>query len=644
MENKATGIFSGNTAVQLLLLLSILVVSPVIVSAQKSDFFISNGRKVDIRTFDEGIEKMLDETGIPGVSLAIIEDNKIVYTNVYGYKKSDKKEKINSNTVFEAASQSKSYLVYVAYKLVDAGLLDLDKPMYQYLPHELLEHDARYKLITPRMILGHSSGIENWRSYNQVDTLEIIYQPGSKYLYSGEGYNYLARVIESILHKNYDQYIEEMVIKPLEMKNAYVKFARDTTQDKLFPSDYAGGHDILGRYSGSWLNMESIPACANHNTANDYAKLIIAIFGQKQLSDHSLKAILQPMAITRMNNDHSAFYYGAGFEVIYSGGDTIIAQGGSNPGFKNQLYYSVVHKKGFIYMSNADRGRVIATRLSEMTVGLQLKPYFTSFHDEQYPSVSNSLLSVYREKDSLAMYEAIENLNQQHKLEEDVLNNLGEEFIYYDKEVAKRLLQQNQKLYPQSPRVYWLLGTLAMRSNEYESAYKHYNRARDLKYNLGQVADDLAKCRARLAEAARRKPLLVKIHGASANTVEAENFNAMNGVEVRGTTDGGGGQYVGYTDEGDWMDYRLNIATAGTYVIDFRVATMFEGSKLELRKGQDVLKTVDVPSTKGWDAWTTLRANVDLPAGEHVLRVYIKSGAFNMNWMHLTKATDSAKK
>ena len=646
MRNNVTGIFDGNTGSRLLFFLfpALLMITPGISNAQEKDFFMSNGRKVDNRTFDAAIVKMLDETGIPGLSLAIIEDNKIAYTNVYGYKKSDKKEKITTSTVFEAASQSKSYLVYVAYKLVDAGLLDLDKPMYQYLPYEPLEHDVRYKLITPRMILGHSSGIENWRSYNQVDTLEIIYQPGTKYLYSGEGYNYLAKVIGSILHKSYDQYIDEMVIKPLDLKHACVKFVRDTATDKLSPADYAGGHDILGKYSRSWLNTESIPACANHNTAEDYAKLIIATFGHQQLSDRSLKAILQPMAVTRMNNDHSAYYYGAGFEVIYSGGDTIIAQGGSNPGFKNQLYYSVVHKRGFIYMSNGDRGRVIATRLSDLTAGLQLSPYFTSFHDEQYPSVSNSLLSIYREKDSLAMYEAIEKLNKQHKLGEDVLNNLGEEFLYYDTKIAKRLLEQNQKLYPRSARVYWLLGTLAFRSDEYDLAYKHYTRARELKYNLSQVADDLAKCGAALAEIARRKPLLVKINGTNANTVEAENFNAMNGVEVRGTTDGGGGQYVGYTDAGDWMDYRLNIAAAGAYVVDFRVATGFEDSKLELRKGQEVLKTVDVPSTKGWDVWTTLTANVDLPAGEQVLRVYIKSGAFNINWMHLTKATDSAKK
>jgi len=618
---------------------------PALLLAQsgREGAFISNGRKVDIATFNAGVEKILQETDIPGLSLAVIEDNKIVFSNAYGYKKSDKKEKVDKNTLFEAASQSKSYLVYVVYQLVEEGRLDLDKPMYQYLPYEALEHDPRYKLITPRMILSHCSGIENWSSYNQVDTLEILYDPGTKFVYSGEGYNYLAKVVAGILHKDYDEYIEERVIRTLGLKNACLKFREDSTDHSLFPSDYAEGHDILARYTGSHLNRRTNPAFANHNTAEDYAKIVLAIFDHTHFSDRVYRDLLQPRIVTGLSKDGSAAaYYGPGFEVIYSGGDTLIGQGGSNPGFKNQLYYSVVHKRGFIYMTNGDRGRVLVTRLSQMTAGLPLKPYFNIFDEEQYPSVAGTFLDVYIRKDSLAMYDAIEKQRLAKKLDMEALNDLGETFLYYDQDIARRLLEENKMLYPQSPRVHFLLATLDMRMSRYDSAYQHYCRARDLKYNPAVVSDDLAKCQVKLDEAARRKPLLVRIGDNKGDTIEAENYNAMYGIEIQGTTDTGGGHCVGYIDPGKWMDYRLNVARAGTYVVYFRVSSIRDDNKMELRSGPSLLTTVDVPSTKGWQTWTTIKTNVNLPAGEQTLRLNFISGAYNINWMYVTKADDNA--
>jgi len=130
--------------------------------AQEKEFFVSNNEKINKKEFDKKIDSVLAITNIPAVSLAIIEDNKIVYSNSFGYKHQLKKELVDNNTLFEACSLSKIYLVAAAYKLVDQGLLDLDKPIFEYKTNEKLAYDARYKSITPRMILSHTSGIENW--------------------------------------------------------------------------------------------------------------------------------------------------------------------------------------------------------------------------------------------------------------------------------------------------------------------------------------------------------------------------------------------------------------------------------------------------------------------------------------------------
>ncbi|HEV9036984.1 MAG TPA: serine hydrolase domain-containing protein, partial [Puia sp.] len=515
----------------LMALLAGSAVFPRCADAQQP-YFISDGRKVLIDTFNTGIQRMMDDIGIPGMSLAVIEDNKVVYHRNYGYKNIDTKEPVDQSTIFEAASLSKSYLVYSVFKLVEKGILDLDKPMYQYMPYPLLEHDQRYKRITPRMILCHSSGIENWMEYNIPDTLEIESDPGTKYVYSGEAYNYLSKVVALLLHESYEEYTKEIVLDPLGLKNSSLKFREMPagSPHPYEPSDYALGHDILEKQTGKWFNTDAVPSSANNVTAGDYAKLIVAIFDHRHLSDKSIRTILGGRTVTRLNDDGKAYYFGCGFEVIFTGGDTIISHGGSNPGFKNMIFYSVKSKRGFVYLTNSDRGRLVASRLSAMTAGLYLHQYFGDFGDEQYPSLSNDLLSVYRKKDTLAMYAAIEKCRKEGMLTAKVMEDLGEELIHYNLPAGERVLEEGQQLFPESSRVYWLLGLSHMYMDDFDNAYAYYLKARDLKFNAAQIADDLKKSAVRMNEAAKRKALITRIGPDRKDTLQAEDYYAQHGI------------------------------------------------------------------------------------------------------------------
>ena len=76
---------------------------------------------------------MMADVGIPGASLAIIENDKIIFNQGYGYKNMKEMSSVDKKTIFEGCSLSKSFLVFAAFKLVEEGKLDLDKPMYEYL-------------------------------------------------------------------------------------------------------------------------------------------------------------------------------------------------------------------------------------------------------------------------------------------------------------------------------------------------------------------------------------------------------------------------------------------------------------------------------------------------------------------------------
>jgi endoglucanase Acf2 len=122
--------------------------------------------------------------------------------------------------------------------------------------------------------------------------------------------------------------------------------------------------------------------------------------------------------------------------------------------------------------------------------------------------------------------------------------------------------------------------------------------------------------------------------------LEAENYSAMNGIQTEATSDDGGGENIGYIEVGDWVDYEVNVQSAGTYTVDARVASQQDGGQFELRQGGQTLAVIDVPNTGGWQNWTTVSAELDLPAGAQTIRLYASGQQYNVNWMNFTLQTD----
>lgn len=127
--------------------------------------------------------------------------------------------------------------------------------------------------------------------------------------------------------------------------------------------------------------------------------------------------------------------------------------------------------------------------------------------------------------------------------------------------------------------------------------------------------------------------------------IEAESYYSMSGIQTENTADAGSGLDVGYIETGDWMDYNVNVGTAGSYTASFRVASPNTGGQLQLKKADGtVLATVSVPQTGGWQTWTTVNATVSLAAGQQTLRVYASSGGWNFNWLDFASTSTGTSK
>jgi endoglucanase len=117
--------------------------------------------------------------------------------------------------------------------------------------------------------------------------------------------------------------------------------------------------------------------------------------------------------------------------------------------------------------------------------------------------------------------------------------------------------------------------------------------------------------------------------------IEAENYTTMSGVGTEITSDAGGTMDVGWINQGDWMNYSVNVDTAGKYTASFRVAASSTGAGLQLRLANGtVLATVTLPNTGGSQVWQTVSATVTLPAGSQTLQIYSTSTVgWNINWI-----------
>ena len=117
-------------------------------------------------------------------------------------------DKVDSNTLFEAASITKPVFAFAVQRLAERGVIDLDKPLWLYLPYPDIAYDERYKLITAKHVLTHRTGFPNWRSMNESGKLDIKFTPGTDYGYSGEGFEYLKMVVEKITGKKVEQVLQ----------------------------------------------------------------------------------------------------------------------------------------------------------------------------------------------------------------------------------------------------------------------------------------------------------------------------------------------------------------------------------------------------------------------------------------------------
>ena len=272
-------------------------------------------------------------------------------------------------TVFQAASISKTIFSYIVMRYVDKGMIDLDKPLYEYYggivperfrdaipgdPAASTQNEEWAKLITGRIVLTHGTGLRNWQSstgWPSNEKLVFTREPDTGYTYSGEGIQYLQETLERITGLSLNQMAEQEVFGPFEMTYSSYEWRSE------YASTHAYGYDVnnvLGTGRGeAWAGNAAYTLRTN---VRDYSIFIEkAVLEGQGLERSTFADWLSPQRLL----DASGAYFGLGIRVSTNTGTNfgpLYTHGGSNPRFRCMFWAFPKEQTYCVYFSNSDNG------------------------------------------------------------------------------------------------------------------------------------------------------------------------------------------------------------------------------------------------------------------------------------------------
>ncbi len=236
-----------------------------------------DGSSVPTAEIEAFIEQTMEKADVTGLSCAIINEGRVVYRKAFGDRNKSTGTRNDEETVFSAASFSKPVFAYLAMLLVEEQVVDLDKPLHEYLSKPLVEYpayadlkdDERTEQITARMVLSHSTGFPNWRWIESDGRLKFLFAPGARHSYSGEGIVLLQMVIEEMTGQDLETLAQTKIFRPLGMaRSSYIWQA-------AYEGNAASPHDEFGRPRGESIQRNKPDAAGSMVTAaGDYARFI----------------------------------------------------------------------------------------------------------------------------------------------------------------------------------------------------------------------------------------------------------------------------------------------------------------------------------------------------------------------------------
>ncbi len=340
------------------------------------------------------LPRLLELAAVPGLAFATVDQGQ-VFAKASGRARVEPRRGANDGTVFEAASLGKPLFAYGVLRLADAGRLDLDRPLYDYLAVPEA-NTTRMRRVTARHVLSHTSGLPNWR--HEPGPLAPGSEPGEEYGYSGEGFFYLQRVIERVTDRPIARMLREDVLEPLGMTESSWAWRGEFDGPMAVGYDEGGApaevYAAIGRraetiarewrkpieewryedavrtvplINPAWpvlpLYMTPNVAASLLTTARDYARFLARLVAQPPAAGLALGTATREAMTTPQVRINSALAWGLGWGLQDDEYGRTLWHWGANNGFRNFAVADPANGRAVVVLTNSGNGPRVYERI-----------------------------------------------------------------------------------------------------------------------------------------------------------------------------------------------------------------------------------------------------------------------------------------
>ncbi len=358
--------------------------------AEPGVFTRADGQVLTADSIDNTVTRLMAAAEVPGLGLALIDDNGVAFQKAYGFAAVDKQLPLQTDTIMYGASLTKASFAYMVMTLVDEGFIDLDNPISNYLSkplpefreYEDLADDSRWQSWTMRVLLSHQSGLPNWRWISDDKKLQIIFEPLSRYAYSGEGIQIAQLVIEDGLGMSVDALMQQRVFDRFGMKNTSMLWRED------FRQNFARSYSKTGENLGHNMRQSVQAAGSMDTTVADYAAFLAAVLSGEGLSKDARHEMLSPQVFITArhqfptqfpkdtdNHKAIALSYGLGWGIFESPFGRAYFKEGHDDGTNNYALCLDAARRCILILSNSSNGESMFLYLVDELLGKTNLPW-----------------------------------------------------------------------------------------------------------------------------------------------------------------------------------------------------------------------------------------------------------------------------
>ena len=312
------------------------------------------------------INPWLEQEQIPGLAVAFFDRSRVVQVVGYGFANREARTPMTPATLLAIGSITKSFTAVAVLLAAERGLLDLDRPVTDYLPWFVVQ--SRYQPITLHHLLTHTAGLIGVIDRSPdirgavwaLRETETAWAPGSRFAYSDASYQTLTLVLEAVTGQPFAQIVRDWIFRPLHMHASQAALTH-ATRPRL-ATGYVSLYDDRPHHAGHplvpapWIETSSGDCCIA-TTMGDLARFGRMILNAGVGQDGALLAATSYAQLSQLHSHADGFDYGYGLMQWHIDGATLLGHGGSMPGYAAELIVDVNNGLGIAVASNAAHAR-----------------------------------------------------------------------------------------------------------------------------------------------------------------------------------------------------------------------------------------------------------------------------------------------